>query len=88
MKATERPGRGFVADYYLGGKRVRRSFKTAALRDAYVTKAEPLMKLRKLATDGELHDRLLEDILTECLETLRRRRLERETLLSMGRKRP
>ncbi|HKF98930.1 MAG TPA: tyrosine-type recombinase/integrase [Steroidobacteraceae bacterium] len=42
MKGTKRPGRGFVADYYLGGKRVRRSFKTAALRDAHLDEARDL----------------------------------------------
>ncbi len=39
MKGTKRAGRGFVADYYLGTRRVRRSFKTAALRDAHLADA-------------------------------------------------
>jgi len=87
MKATKR-GRAFVASGYIAGKRFRRSFKTAGLRDAYLAKAERLVRLRQLTRDGELHDALLEEILTECLELLRRKRLNRETRLSMGRQRP
>jgi len=87
MKASKR-GRAFVASYYLDGKQIRRSFKTAALRDHYVAKAERLMQLRQLTRDGELHEAMLEEILTECLALLRRTRLERETRVRMGRRRP
>jgi hypothetical protein len=52
MKATERPGRGFVADYYFRGKRVQRSFKTAALRDAHLERARKVIDRDRL--DGGL----------------------------------
>lgn len=47
MKATKRPGRHFVADYYIGERRVRRSFKTAALRDAHLDDAREKVRRAK-----------------------------------------
>ena len=44
MKGTKRTGRHFVADYYIGEKRVRRSFKTAALRDAHLDQARETVR--------------------------------------------
>src|SRR5262245_44882711 len=73
MKATERPGRGFVVDYYIGTKRVQRSFKTAALRDAHFEEAQRLAELRQRIKNGALHDEMLTQILAECLAALERR---------------
>jgi len=73
MKATERPGRGFVVDYYIGKKRVQRSFKSAAARDAHFEEAQRLAELRQRIKDGALHDEILMQILAECLAALERR---------------
>lgn len=47
MKGTKRPGRGFVADYYIGATRVRKSFKTAALRNAHLDEAREKVRRAK-----------------------------------------
>ena len=52
MIGTERPGRGYVADYRLHGKRVRLSFDTARERDAHLDEARDLLRReRGLARD-------------------------------------
>jgi|SRR5215469_413976 len=73
MRSTERPGRGFVVDYYIGKRRVVRSFKTAAARDAHFEEAQRLRELRQRIKDGALHDEVLMQILAECLAALERR---------------
>jgi hypothetical protein len=86
MKATTRPGRGFVADYYFRGKRITRSFKTAELRDAHLAKARTVLDQerieridRKLPTIDYAIEWLTE--LEESIQHLRRRLLFEKQLL-------